>query len=69
MRLPGVALHLRFNPLDYYMRGWARDPQNSVQYQRGTEGKDNDSIYQFKEGDRQKGLQEIPKLFGVSGWS
>ena len=40
-------------------RGWVWDPQNSMQYQRRTEGKNNDSIYQFKQRDRLKGLQEI----------
>ena len=39
-----------------------RDQQNPVPYQRWTEGKNNGSIYQFKQGERQKGSREILKM-------
>ena len=65
--------HLNFpnyNPLDYDVWGLVeRDPQNSVQDKRWTQGKENGSIYQFQQGDRQKGLREIPKYSGSRGWS
>ena len=32
-----------------------------MQHQRWTEGKDNGTIYHFKQGDRQKGLKETLK--------
>ena len=38
-----------------------------VQHQRWTENKDNSSIYQFKQGDSRKDLQEIPKSSGGCG--
>ena len=50
------------SPLDYYVCG-------AVQNQRWTKDKNNGSIHQFKQGAHQKGLQEILKLSGGSGWS
>ena len=43
-----------------------RDLQISVQHQRWIKGKDNIRIYQFKQGNRPKVLEEIPIY---SGWS
>ena len=59
------------NPLDYYMgHSWARYQHNSMQHQKWTESKDNNSnIYQFKQEDNQKVWQEIPKSSGGCGWS
>ena len=48
---------------------WVRYWQNSLLDQKGSEGKNNSSIYQFKQGDGWKSLQEIPKLSGGCGWS
>ena len=36
-------------------------PKNFEQHQRWTEGKDDDSIFQFKQRERRKDLQEIVK--------
>ena len=57
------------NTFDYYVvYSWARNLQNTEQHQRWTEGKDNDSIYLFKQGEHQKDFEEIPKLSGCYGW-
>ena len=40
-----------------------------MKHQKLTEGKDNNSIYQIKQGDNQKSLQEIPKSFAGCDWS
>ena len=51
--------------LDYHLWDSVEQETNKiVQNQRWTEGKDNDSIYQFKQVDRWKGLQEIPNSSG-----
>ena len=57
------------NPLYHYML--ARLSKGPTKHQRGTEGKDNDNIYQFffLKGDCWKGLQEIPKLYRGRGWN
>ena len=44
-----------------YGHGSARDQENSTQHQSCTKGKKNGNIYRFKQGDRRKGWQEIPK--------
>ena len=48
---------------------WARNQRNSVQHRRWTEDRDNGSIHHFKQGNRRKVLQEIPKSFGGHSWS
>ena len=57
------------NLFDYCVRCcWVRDQQNSVQHHRWTENKDNGTVEQFKQGDYQKALQEIPVICGYLFW-
>ena len=41
---------------------WVRGKQNFLQHQRWTGGKDDGSIYQFKQGERRKSWRGISKL-------
>ena len=52
----------------YVGRGLVRNHEKPIQHQRWTEGKDNGSIYQFKQGNRRKVLQKIWKSSDGCGW-
>ena len=48
---------------------WKRDQQNSVKHKRWSKDEENGSIYQFKQRQCRKDLQEISKLLGSCSWS
>ena len=58
------------NLLDYYVcRMVERDTKNIPSNIGWTVRKEISSFYQVKQGDRWKGLQQIPKSFRSQGWS
>ena len=58
------------NFFDYYMFDVFEEVANkTIEHQRLTEGKNNSSIWQFKQVDSRKSLHEILKSTGVRGWS
>ena len=58
---------LNCNHLDYHV--WSVVEQETNKIPCNTKGKNNSSINQFKQGDHQKGFQEISKSSWDYGWS